>query len=110
MDNQFVFLELSPKNAADAFWNGELENEVRILSQESALTLDEAVFYTDSDREKIMDKVESLRSCSIYPHINCSSECKERGMLKALYITWIHHVHVYFEYMYIIIIIIIMVT
>ena len=82
MDNPFLFLiiiELSPKNAADAFWNGELEHEVRTLSQENALTLDEAVFYTDSDREKIMDRVESIRSCSIYPHLNCSSECKERG-------------------------------
>ena len=26
-----------------------------------------------------MDKVESIRSCSIYPHLNCTSECKERG-------------------------------
>ena len=85
MDDQFV-LELSPKNAADAFWNGELENEIRTLSQENALTLDEVVFYTDSDREKIMDKVESLRSCSIYPHIHCSSECKERGMLMSVFI------------------------
>ena len=74
-----LLLELSPKNVADAFWNGELEHEVRALSRENALTLDETTFYMDSDRENIMDEVESVRSCSIYPHLHCSSECKERG-------------------------------
>ena len=37
------FLELSPKNAADAFWNGELEHELRTLSRDNALNLDEAI-------------------------------------------------------------------
>ena len=80
MDNPpSFFLELSPKNAADAFWNGELEHELRTLSQENALNLDEAIFYMDSDREKIMNEMESIRSCSIYPHLHCSLECKQRG-------------------------------
>ena len=73
----YSLVELIPKNAADAFWNGELENEVRTLSQENALRLDEAIFHTDSDWEKIMDEIECIRSTSIYTHSNCSSECKE---------------------------------
>ena len=54
-------LELSPKNAV---WNVKLEHELRTLSRDIA----QAVYYADSDREKIMDKVESITSCSIYPH------------------------------------------
>lgn len=56
-----------------------LEHEVRALSSDNVLTLDESTFCMDSDREKIMDELESIRSCSIYPHLHCSLECKKRG-------------------------------
>ena len=72
-------IELTPRITSDAFYNGELESEVRTLLEESKLTFDDCIFRKDSDRERIMQLVESIRSHSIYPHLNCTTECKDRG-------------------------------
>ncbi len=72
------YTELSPRVVADAFYNGELESEIRFLIEEHpTLQLDDFPFNTDADREHIMEQVESFRD--IYPHNSCTSECKERG-------------------------------
>ena len=55
-------------------WSLKLEH-----SEEHKLTLDDCVFHKDSDRESIMQLVESIRSHWIYPHLKCTTECKERG-------------------------------
>ena len=84
-----ILIELTPKITSDAFYNGELESEVRTLLEESKLILDDCVFQKDSDRESIMQMVESIRSHSIYPHLKCTTECKERGtaiLLDCVYI------------------------
>ena len=65
---------------SEAFYNSELESEVRLLAAEKKLTLDECIFRQDADRENIMEKIEFIRSHSIYPHYYCTAECKERGM------------------------------
>ena len=75
-----AFTEITARLASEAFYNSELESEVRLLVAEEKLTLDECTFQQDSDREKIMEKIEFIRSHSIYPHYNCTAECKERGV------------------------------
>ena len=61
---------MSPKNAADAFYNGELEAEVKRIGKE-----DVVMFKTDNDREKFMELVECHRREQLYPHPmnECSS-------------------------------------
>ena len=67
---------MTAKNAAEAFYNGELEAELRRLGKENT------PFFSDRDRENHMELVESLRKETIYPHppSECSSDCKARGM------------------------------
>ncbi len=66
--------------AADAFYNGELEDEVRLLvAEHPSLQLCDFSFNVDADRERIMEQVESFRAQSIYPHHSCTTECQERG-------------------------------
>ena len=71
--------ELHPHIVADAFYNGEVENEIRHLVGEG-WKLQDFSFRNDSDRECIMEKIESIRCQRIYPHYECTVECKERGM------------------------------
>ena len=74
------FTELSPHVVADAFYNGEVENEIRLLvTGSSRLTLSDFTFRKDSDREVIMEKIESIRSQTIYHHHDCTPDCKKRG-------------------------------
>ena len=47
---------MTAKNAAEAFYNGELEAELRRLGKENT------PFFSDRDRENHMELVESLRS------------------------------------------------
>ncbi|CAB4004747.1 Hypothetical predicted protein, partial [Paramuricea clavata] len=64
------------KQVAAAFWNGELENELRELG-----VLD---FFgklrTDKDREEVMTEIDKIRAKTIYEHPQeeCSDVCKER--------------------------------
>ncbi len=72
--------ELNPRVTADAFYNGELEDELRLLvTEHPSLQLCDFPFNTDADREPIMEQVETFRAQSIYPHHNCTNECQERG-------------------------------
>lgn len=68
--------ELNPHIVGEAFYNGELEAELRRIEK-----LDYK-FKVDSDREQCMEVVEEHRRETIYPHCltNCTSECKSRGM------------------------------
>lgn len=70
-----LLTELSPKIVAEAFYNGEVENELRRIS------CTEFVFRNDSDRELCMEMIEKLRRQNIYPHLpsDCTQECKLRG-------------------------------
>ena len=74
--------ELNPHTVADAFYNGELESEIRLLVTTSGtVTLSDFTFRKDSDREALMEKIESIRSQSIYHHHDCTPDCKKRGKL-----------------------------
>ena len=74
--------ELNPHTVADAFYNGELENEIRLLATTSdTVNLSDFTFRKDSDREAIMEKIESIRSQTMYHHHDCTPDCKQRGKL-----------------------------
>ena len=78
--SQLLPAELNPHIVADAFYNGEVENEIRLLVNGSgSLTLTDFTFRKDSDREAIMEKIESIRSHTIYLHHDCTTDCKKRG-------------------------------
>ena len=66
---------MTSKFAADAFYNGELEAELRRIGKH------DLPFLKDSDRENHMEVVESIRRESLYLHppSECSSACKDRG-------------------------------
>ena len=70
---------MSAKNAADAFYTGELESELRQIG------MADVCFKADSDREKYMELVGECRRDTIYPHLptECSPSCIERGRLHA---------------------------
>ena len=72
-------IELTARLTSEAFYNGEVESEVRLLVREGKLALGDCIFRQDCDRETIMDKIEHIRSHSIYPHHTCAKQCKERG-------------------------------
>ena len=70
---------------ADAFYNGELESEIRLLVATSGtVTLSDFTFRKDSDREAMMENIESIRSQTIYHHHDCTPDCKQRGKLNNL--------------------------
>lgn len=71
------FTKLTARLVSEAFY---MELKVRLLVAEGKLTLDECTFQQDADKENIMEKIEFIRSRSIYPHNNCTAECKERGV------------------------------
>ena len=69
-------LGLSPYIVAEAFYNGELEDELRRVGM---------LYYSfkmDSDRDVCMEKIEMIRRVSCYPHCerDCMADCKARGM------------------------------
>lgn len=70
-------IELSPHTIGEAFYNGEMENELRRIDK-----IDYRL-YKDSDRDKCMEMIEDIRRQSIYPHNDdaCTAECKKRGTL-----------------------------
>ena len=76
---------MTAKYAADAFYDGELESEVRllVLLAKPPCSLSHFSFTRDSDREMIMETIEAIRSTSIYTHseTDCTSVCKKRGKL-----------------------------
>ena len=59
---------------AEAFWNAEVEHELR--------TGDVKFKFTEkTDREAFMDAVDRGRANNPYAHTNCSEECRKRGNL-----------------------------
>ena len=70
-----IFVDMTPETCANAFYNGELESELRRIGKADYR------FKVDSDREECMKMVEIHRRESIYSHTGseCSNGCKERG-------------------------------
>lgn len=60
----------------EAFFNGELENELR-----DRKLVDTVSFSEDTSREKVMKHIDALRRTELYPHPQdeCSEKCKQRG-------------------------------
>ena len=71
---------MTPQLVADAFYNGELEAELRRVG------MIDYRFKVDADREKCMDVLEEIRSQTLYPHSVCSDDCKKRGILNNIMI------------------------
>ena len=69
----YIFIEMTPKMAAKAFWVGELDMdwEDKILD-----------FMQIKIWKTCMDMIEDIRRQSIYPHpeSDCETECKLRGI------------------------------
>jgi len=65
--------ELTPKIVAEAFYNGEMENELR---QTNCV---DYVFCRDGDIG--MEVIERIHHQNIYPHLpsECTEDCKSRG-------------------------------
>ena len=79
--------ELNPHIVADAFYNGELKNEIRLLATTSdTVNLSDFTFRKDPDREAIMEKIESIRSQTIYHHHDCTPDCKKWGKLNNFFV------------------------
>ncbi len=73
----YNYAEMTAKIAAQSFWVGEVECELRRLKKE------EFRFHADEDIEKAMDVIEKQRRESLYPHkdSDCSVDCKSRGII-----------------------------
>ena len=67
------FSEMSPEFAAEAFYNGEIEQELQRIG------LDGYRFKKNSDREACFEKIKEVRRTSVYMHTHCSKDCQERG-------------------------------
>ena len=75
--------EIHSKTVASAFWNHQVEAELRERGWE------EYLFASSSSREECMKKIDEERANSVYPHdeSDCSEECKQRGKLYTINIT-----------------------
>ena len=62
---------------AGAFFNGEMEAELRELGRLDMFQL----MKQDSDRENVMAEIDKIRAKSVYyhPSADCSEVCRERG-------------------------------
>jgi len=65
---------------AEAFWNAEIENELR---EEGKI---DYIFSSADSREELMDNIDEQRAAHPYVHTNCTDECKKRGVC-VLYIS-----------------------
>ena len=65
------------KKVAAAFFNGEMENELRDLGRLDMFGL----MKEDSNREKVMSEIDKIRAKSVYDHpsADCSDACKDHG-------------------------------
>ena len=65
------------KKVAAAFFNGEMENELRDLGRLDMFGL----MKEDNDREKVMSEMDKIRAKSVYDHplADCSDAYKDRG-------------------------------
>ena len=69
-----MYVELKPKVVANAFYNGELENEVRDLAMVTSLTMG-----SDADRDLVMREISSIWKYRVYAHKTCSDSCRSCG-------------------------------
>ena len=71
-----LYTELTPRTVGEAFYNGELEDELHTIGK-----IDYR-FKMDSDREVCMQMIEEDRRETTYPHpeSQCTADCKSRGM------------------------------
>lgn len=71
-----VLTELSQRLVGEAFYNGELESELRRIGKI------DFCFKKDGDRDHCMEMIEVERRCNHYPHPSseCVEECKKRGV------------------------------
>ncbi len=67
-----MHIDISASTVAEAFYWGEVENELRAINMDY-------FFRKDSDRESCMEAIEEKRREKIYPHLTCEEECKKRG-------------------------------
>lgn len=77
--------ELNPHLVGEAFYNGEVETELRRIKKI------DYKFKHDSDRDECMEMIEEQRRERIYSHdlASCTSECKSRG--QSNYLCTKHH-------------------
>ena len=78
-----LITELSPHIVGEAFYNGEIESELRRIGKT------EYKMFKDSDTESCMEMIEEMRRQSIYPHKTCTPECKRKGRI--YYHVFIHN-------------------
>ena len=73
----FFLEDYGEKQCAAAFWNGELEEELRETGSLDFFGL----MKKDEDREKVMEQIDEQRAKSVYQHSleDCSDDCKARG-------------------------------
>ncbi len=67
--------ELTPHLVAVSFYNGEMEDELRVIGMEAY------IFKQDADRENCMEIIDESRRHAMYAHKaeQCTDECKKRG-------------------------------
>ena len=70
--------EIHRKTVSQAFWNSEVEMELRERGWEKYR------FAKQEDREKLMEKVDKERATTIYAHKHCTELCKKRGLYTTL--------------------------
>ncbi|XP_022102484.1 uncharacterized protein LOC110985613 [Acanthaster planci] len=66
---------ISSKQVSSAFFHGELHNELRERRRLDMFGL----LKTDGDREKLLERIESIRRQTIYDHTNCHPKCEAKG-------------------------------
>lgn len=73
----FGFVGYGEKQCSSAFWNGELESELRELGNLEFFGL----LKENDSREKVMEEVDKIHSKSVYSHSedDCSDACKAHG-------------------------------
>lgn len=83
LTSQFLYnmhiIELTPQLKSEAFYSGELEDELRLLTADGNMKLEESILHHDADCDELMERIEHVRLHPIYPHHLCTQQCKERG-------------------------------
>lgn len=75
VNTKHIISELSPTLVGEAFYNGEVENELRRINRIDYL------FKKDCDRDHCMRMIDIVRQCNNYPHLpsDCTDDCGKRG-------------------------------
>lgn len=65
---------MTRKNVSSAYFNGELWNELLEKNLTSTFKISNT-----STRESVMRELDSMRKQELYPHPDCTDECKKKG-------------------------------